>query len=125
MKITLAAVLLMVVANVCSGNVVRFVKSQDQTAQNLPMEFIVEKSEIKFDSLRVWGTIKNTGYTGYKFVKVIFTVKDASGNFITRDSTYSDPAEIGVGQKGFIEDHGIDLDGKTPATVEWLITGNE
>ena len=59
-------------------------ESKDETSKDIPLAFVLEKTNWDGDDINIWGTVKNTGKDKYKNVKVVFTVRSADGAFIGR-----------------------------------------
>lgn len=120
-----ALMILVAMASVSSwGQNISVSKSQDATAEDLPLTYSAERTEVERTGVLLMGTVKNTGKIPYRYVKVTFTVKKSSGGFITRDVAYTDPTDIGPGQVGYI-DKWIDTGGEVPGKIEWSITGRQ
>jgi hypothetical protein len=99
------------------------VKSSAQTSSDIPLSFTFEKAKWENNKLYIWGTVKNTSNRTYKFVKVVFTVKDKDNKFISRRSWYVDPTTIEPGKVGYIENHHVECEGKRPAKIEYSVLG--
>ncbi len=99
-----------------------FSQSADVTSEELSLPFQVEKVEWGYIGLKVWGSVRNTDSRSHRFVKVIFTVKDGSGQLMTREETYTRPHDIGPGQVGYIEGYSLSLH-EEPASIEYKVAG--
>jgi hypothetical protein len=100
-------------------------QSKDVTSKDVPLKFVLEKTTWDGTDINIWGTVKNTEKTKYRYVKVIFTAKDADGKFIGRQSWYTEPLEIGEGQVGYIEDKHIRCEKRKPSQIEYSVIGEK
>jgi len=100
-------------------------ESADVTSKDLPLKFTLEKTTWRRDHIYIFGTVKNTGTTKYRYVQVIFTVKDAEGKFIGRRTVFVSPFDIGPGQVGYIEGSFVECEGRKPSKVEYSVIGEE
>lgn len=105
------------------GQSISVSRSDEKTSKDLPFTYEAEKTSMDGTGVRLIGTVKNTGQSTYRYVKVTFTASKGYGAFIARDYTYTDPNEIGPGQVGYVE-MWINTDGVKPDSIKWSLTGN-
>jgi hypothetical protein len=101
------------------------VKLQDLTPADSPLKFQVQKIGWKYDKVRIWGLITNTGSTKFRFVSVSFTALGKNGEFLVREKAYGDPSDVSGNNTGVIDDFPLDTEGQMPAVIQYRITGDK
>jgi hypothetical protein len=106
------------------GNL-KFSKSRETTAEDIPLDFNLEKTSYSNGYLRIWGSVRNKmNGVPYRFVKVTFSLWGGhSGKLITREFTFTSPMHIGPGQIGYIHEYMIECDASQLNLVEYKVTG--
>jgi hypothetical protein len=99
------------------------VKLEDLTPPESSLKFKAQKIGWKFDKVRFWGVVTNSGGEGFQFVSVSFTALGPNGEFLGREKTYVDPSELKGGDSGDINDFSLDTEGKIPAIIQFKVTG--
>jgi hypothetical protein len=80
------------------------VMSSDKTAEDIKVDFEVQRIEIDGDrSLKIYGKLTNNYEQACKFCRVTAEFLDRTGKFIIREDTFSDPSTIKPKQVGNIE----------------------
>ena len=105
------------------GQSINVSKSDEKTSKDLPFTYEAEKTAMDGNGVHLIGTVKNTGQSTYRYVKLTFTLNKGYSTFLARDIAYADPNQIGPGQVGYI-DTTINTDGVKPDNVKWTVTGN-
>jgi len=101
------------------------VKFEHKTSANLPLTFTPQKVKWKRETIRIWGVVKNTGPSKYKFVSVSFTCLDKNREFLGRFKTYVDPHDLDSGEEGNIDNLSLDSDEKLPAIIQIKVASGE
>lgn len=109
-----------------AGDVV-VVESKDHTSKDIGLKFELEKTTWDTDikTLKLWGTVENTGEVKYRSVQVIFTARDKNKEFLGRNSWFVAPDNIGHEEVGYIDDKFIETEGRKPAIVEFKVVGEK
>jgi hypothetical protein len=103
---------------------VAFVKSKDITADDIPLDFVVQKVNwTRSNTLRIWGKVTNATNTPFRYARITLTALDADGKFLGRQQAYFDPKVLGPGHSAFVDGVYIETEGRKPTTVEYGITG--
>lgn len=110
--------------NAIAENRTGSVKLQDLTPPNSPLKFQVQKIGWKYDKVRIWGVVTNTGSTGFRYVTVSFTALGKNGEFLVREKTYADPSDVGGNNTGVIDDFALDTEGQMPAIIQFNVSGS-
>lgn len=103
----------------------KFSKSKERTAEDIPLDFNLEKTEYEYGRLNIWGNIKNKiNGRPYEFVKVTFSLWGGrGGTLLAREYMYTDPTTIGPGQIGYIIGYGIECNPEQINLIEYQVTG--
>ena len=100
------------------------VKLEDLTPKDSPLKFKVQKIGWKYDKIRLWGSVTNSGSEGFQFVSVSFTALGADGQFLGREKIFVDPHTLGDGESGDINNYSLDTDGQVPAIIQFKVAGD-
>jgi len=100
------------------------VKLEDLTPKDSSLKFKVQKIGWKFDKIRFWGAVTNSGSEGFQFVSVSFTALSQDGQFLGREKTYVDPNKLKGGDTGDINDFALETDGQMPAIIQFKVSGS-
>lgn len=108
-----------------NGNDFKFIESREKTSEDIPLEFIPEKSTYERGRLRIWGRVKSRVVNRpYDSVKVTFTLYGGrGGDLVAREYTYASPDAIGPGQTGYINEFMIKCDISQLNVIEYNVTG--
>ena len=98
------------------------IKSEKKTSNDIPLEFILEKTKWDGKDIWIWGAVENSTSKTYENVKVIFTLKGRAGKFIGRKSWNTDPPKIKPGQIGYIEEQYVRCERRKPYYLEYNVT---
>jgi hypothetical protein len=80
------------------------VMSSDKTAEDIKVDFEVQRITQKYDDwITVYGKLTNNYEKTFEFCKVTLELLDRKGQFVIRKYTYSDPRDIGSKQVGNVE----------------------
>jgi len=103
----------------------KFIKSKEKTAEDIPLDFDVEKTEYEYGYFKIWGSVKGSKKNrSYKWVQVTFSLYGGrGGDLIARESTFADPKDIGPGQVGYIIGYPIECNISKLNVVEYKVTG--
>lgn len=103
----------------------KFIKSKQRTAEDIPLDFEVDKTEYSNGYLRIWGNIKGSKKNqSYTFVKVTFSLYGGrGGDLLAREYTYANPKDIGPGEIGYIIEYLIKCDISKLNVIEYKVTG--
>ena len=123
MKRTIIAAAALAAVCCAHGQSITVARSQETTSKDLPFSYESEKTVAEYDGVRMLGTVKNTGSSTFRYVKVTFTASRSGGQFVARDAIYAEPNEIGPGQVGYV-DGLVKTGGIVPDRIEWNVTGN-
>jgi len=106
------------------GNL-KFSKSREKTAEDIPLDFTLEKTSYSNGYLRIWGSVRNKmNSVPYRFVKVTFSLWGGhGGKLMTREFTYTSPMHIGPGQIGYIHEYMIECEASQLNLVEYKVSG--
>ncbi len=126
MKTTIFAFMILVCVVISSGaQSTVWKKSTDVTSETIAVEFMPELAEQSAGGyFKIQGKVKNMTSSPYRFVQVFFTLKDRAGNFIARQSSYTKPSDVGIGQVGYI-DAIFSLKSGEVMTIEYTVTGQK
>ncbi len=111
-------------AIVAAENGTASVKLQDLTPADSQLKFQIQKIGWKYDKVRIWGVVTNTGTAGFQYVSVSFTALGKNGDFLVREKTYADPSDIGGNGSGVIDDFALDTEGQMPAIIQFKVVGD-
>jgi hypothetical protein len=100
------------------------VKLEDLTPKGSPLKFRVQKIGWKFDKIRFWGVVTNSGNEGFQFVSVSFTALGPDGQFLGREKTYVDPNKLNGGDSGDINEFALETDGQKPTVIQFKVSGS-
>jgi hypothetical protein len=116
------ALALLVTTVIAVAEKIIVLKSEKKTSNDIPLEFILEKTKWDGTDIWIWGSVENTASNTFENVKVIFTVKGSAGKFIGRKSWDTDPPRIKPGQIGFIDERFVRCERKKPSYIEYNVT---
>lgn len=103
----------------------KFSRSKEKTAEDIPLDFNLEKTEYEYGQLKIWGNVKNKiNGRPYEFVKVTFSLWGGrGGNLLAREYMYTKPTTIGPDQIGYIIGYGIECNPSQINLIEYQVTG--
>lgn len=97
-------------------------KSKDKTSGDVPLNFVLQKADWKYDGYAIWGKVVNdVDDKTYENVGIIFTAYDAEGKFLGRAQGSVGPTTIGEGEVGYVNATSIDTSHFLPAKIEWKV----
>lgn len=117
------ALLIFLTAVSAIADKVILIKSKEKTSNEIPLEFILEKTKWDGKDIWIWGAIENSTSKTYEKVKVRFTAKGRAGKFIGRKVWDTDPATIKPGQIGYIDEQYVRCERKKPYYLEYNVSG--
>jgi hypothetical protein len=102
-----------------------FSRSRQKTAEDIPLEFILDKTKYEYGRLKIFGTIKSrSNNSPYKFVAVTFSVYGSMSHLLTRKETWASPDVINPGEISFVEAI-IECKNSEISRIEYNVTGRE
>jgi hypothetical protein len=99
------------------------VKSKEKTSNEIPLEFILQKTRWDGKDIWIWGAVENSTSKTYENVKVRFAAKGRAGKLFGRKAWDTDPTAIKPGQTGYIDEQYVRCEHKIPYSLEYKVTG--
>jgi len=98
---------------------------ENLTPNDAKLAFHPQKMKWEYETLYIWGTVKNTGSNRKEFVEISITALDSHRNFLGRETWYIHENHLNAGETGTLDRVFIETEGRVPAILQIQLSGNE
>jgi hypothetical protein len=100
-------------------------ENSEQTSEDIPLVFELQRVGTGYDGLRVWGIVRNASTKTYENVGVIVSIHAADGSLLGRGRNSASPSKIGPGQIGYVDALDVNVENRKPAKLLWKVVSGE